>query len=559
MATGYSIATKITAHDAASQVLRNVQASIDKMSKSASRASDVSSSMWSRMKAFAGGNLLASGIQASFSKITSGIRGVFEAAIDMENSVANFIPKFGGSAEKATDFVKKLNAEAAATPFQFEHLAKVSDMLMGFGVATDQTVIPAMRMLGDIAGGNADKFNSIALAYSQVMAAGKANMQDMNQLINAGVPILGELAKMYGVNVGQIRNMISSGRVSSEEIEKAFKRMTSAGGMFYKGMEIQSQTFSGKLSTLKDNIKLTAAAVGGPLLDAMKPFVDKIIEFAAKVRDFTEKNGPAIRNFANRVVTAFKNIIGIVSPVFDRIFSAIGKAVEKFGGLDAIISLVEDAFRTAWQVVEQGYAILDGLLAPIGGVSGALSGLLQIVRDLLDGINDLLMALQQGADMLEGVLGLGAGGYASLNRTHAYQNWVQAERQARGMTPEKIAAMPAKERANYELSQKVLRGDWEKNKDKPMEFWSNRTVRSIGVEEQGTSKPKMQGDAMSLMKIMQENSRSNIQDLTKKILENKNTLDVQINVNQDGKVVSTTATPGRAQGTRFNLQTRTNP
>jgi len=69
----------------------------------------------------------------------------------------------------------------------------------------------------------------------------------------------------------------------------------------------------------------------------------------------------------------------------------------------------------------------------------------------------------------------------------------------------------------------------------------------------------MQGDAMSLMKIMQENSRSNIQDLTKKILENKNTLDVQINVNQDGKVVSTTATPGRAQGSRFNLQTRTNP
>ena len=64
---------------------------------------------------------------------------------------------------------------------------------------------------------------------------------------------------------------------------------------------------------------------------------------------------------------------------------------------------------------------------------------------------------------------------------------------------------------------------------------------------------------MSLMKIMQENSRSNIQDLTKKILENKNTLDVQINVNQDGKVVSTTATPGRAQGARFNLQTRTNP
>lgn len=36
-------------------------------------------------------------------------------------------------------------------------------------------------------------------------------------------------------------------------------------------------------------------------------------------------------------------------------------------------------------------------------------------------------------------------------------------------------------------------------------------------------------------------------------------LNVDINVNQDGKVVSTTATPGRAQGTRFNLQTRTNP
>ena len=41
-----------------------------------------------------------------------------------------------------------------------------------------------MSMLGDIAQGNADAMNSIAMGYAQMSSAGKVNLQDIRQMIN---------------------------------------------------------------------------------------------------------------------------------------------------------------------------------------------------------------------------------------------------------------------------------------------------------------------------------------------------------------------------------------
>ena len=88
-----------------------------------------------------------------------------------------------GSAEKAADVVERLRTMGASTPFEMADLASVTQMLRQCGFAADDA-IERMSMLGDIAQGNSEAMNSIAMGYAQMSSAGKVNLQDIKQMIN---------------------------------------------------------------------------------------------------------------------------------------------------------------------------------------------------------------------------------------------------------------------------------------------------------------------------------------------------------------------------------------
>ena len=72
-------------------------------------------------------------------------------------------------------------------------------------------------------------------------------------MINQGFNPLNEISKMTGKSVAQLKEEMSKGAISAEMVAAAFEHATSEGGQFYNSMEAQSKTFSGQLSTLKDN------------------------------------------------------------------------------------------------------------------------------------------------------------------------------------------------------------------------------------------------------------------------------------------------------------------
>jgi len=250
----------------------------------------------------------------------------------IEDAIAAFQPIVGGI-ENAKKAVDDLNKTAASTPFQFETLANASQLLLGFGAATQEELIPTIRMLGDTAGGNAERLSGIALAFSQIKAGGKATMQDINQLINNGVPILGELADMWGVTVGQAREMVSQGKATGEEVTKAFKKMTSEGGRFFRGMEIASKTFSGKLSTLKDNINLTAGAIGTAFMPKLKGGTDRLILIAGKVREWTNTNRELIAQKVDAFIAKVKSIFEAMRPGLNALIQTLKNLISIFANL----------------------------------------------------------------------------------------------------------------------------------------------------------------------------------------------------------------------------------
>lgn len=157
-----------------------------------------------------------------------------------------------GSAEKAAEVVDRLRVMGAETPFEMVDLASTTQLLMQYGFTADEA-IDRMRMLGDIAQGNANAMNSIALGYAQMSSAGKVNLVDIKQMITAGFNPLQEISERTGESMASLYDRISKGTMTVEEITESMRHATSEGGKFFQSMEKQSQTLNGQLSTLKDN------------------------------------------------------------------------------------------------------------------------------------------------------------------------------------------------------------------------------------------------------------------------------------------------------------------
>lgn len=156
-----------------------------------------------------------------------------------------------GSAEKAKAVVEDLQKTAAETPFEMPQLAETTQLLMNYGLTADDS-ISKMKMLGDIAQGDADKLSRIAMAYGQMSSAGKVSLEDIKQMIEAGFNPLQEISETTGESMASLYNRISKGTITIDEITDSMIRSTSEGGKYFGSMSAQSETLDGRMSTLGD-------------------------------------------------------------------------------------------------------------------------------------------------------------------------------------------------------------------------------------------------------------------------------------------------------------------
>lgn len=231
----------------------------------------------------------------------------------VENAEAAFTPLLGGAA-KAKELVDALNQTAASTPFQFETLADSAGQLLPVMNGDIERTIKTLRMLGDTAGGNAQKLDSITRGFTKAMLKGKVDMEALNMIAEAGVPIFDDLAAVMGKKVNDsFFKMISAGKVTTTQLTAAFEKMTGEGGKFFQGMDIASQTVSGRWSTLMDNISLTAAELGSVLAPTIKELIQQATTIAQRVREWVKQNRALIESkFLEGVEAAKDALLGLV-------------------------------------------------------------------------------------------------------------------------------------------------------------------------------------------------------------------------------------------------------
>ena len=164
---------------------------------------------------------------------------------------------------------------AQRTPLTFQGVESAAQMLKGFGLAASD-IIPTLERMGDVARGNDETMQRLALAYGQALAQGKVLTRDLYQFVNAGVPIFDALAQVMGKSVEQVQALVADGKVGFPEIEKALKALTEEGGQFNGMMEKAAETFEGRLSIATDTWKALLGTIGRDVLPTLKQGLDEL-------------------------------------------------------------------------------------------------------------------------------------------------------------------------------------------------------------------------------------------------------------------------------------------
>lgn len=158
-----------------------------------------------------------------------------------------------GNKDKADALFFSIRKFAVETLLQLNDLASAAQTMMGFGIGSDD-ILANLKALGDVAMGDSQKFQSLALAFSQTSAAGKLMGQDLLQMVNAGFNPLEQMSKTTGKSIAALKDEMSKGAISADMVRQAFIDATSEGGKFNGMLEAQSKTMAGAYSNLQGAI-----------------------------------------------------------------------------------------------------------------------------------------------------------------------------------------------------------------------------------------------------------------------------------------------------------------
>lgn len=322
--------------------------------------------------AVTGAALALKGLQAVWTEAQA---AVGEAA-NRETMQTAFIPLLG-SAKAAKDRMAELADFAAKTPFQLPGIAAASRTLEAL---TDGVLSTGdgLTLVGDVAAAFNQPIEEIAVHIGRLYSG-----LDSGRPVGEAMQRLQELGAITPDVRSRLEKLQAEGKKGSEVWQVAADDLARFSG----GMELQSKTWDGKISTLSDNWAKVRAQFGEPIMDALKPLLDDgigtIESMASKAREIGETIAYAMRfmiesfkqgeawNLAKLGLTlAFQESVNFLWRVLMGVCEAIPQyLVQAFKTGVQILDILTDA--SFWSIV--GNAFVGVMRTAVNGILALLS------------------------------------------------------------------------------------------------------------------------------------------------------------------------------------------
>ena len=280
-----------------------------------------------------------------------------------------------GTQEKANKMLQDIQKFAKDTPFEQMGVEAMATQLHNAGFE-GQALFNQISKFGDLAGAfgiQSDSLQEMVRQYAQVKQAGIAYTEDLNILQDRGIPIYKALAEELGINTADVKKWASEGKISSDIYQSALDNL--AKGV-EGGMAKMSKSFSGQLSTMKDNFEQMAGTLSKPIFDFLAEQLTKIMPFIEAVSSSLSENGlmGTIQRFAPGIMPYIESAISI----FDNLKNAVKRILDAITGFwnehsswlmplisfvwDFICNVISNAINAIASVIEAGLGVIDGII-----------------------------------------------------------------------------------------------------------------------------------------------------------------------------------------------------
>lgn len=338
---------------------------------------------------------------ALFETVKSTFTGLWNSTIGMNASMEqyrNTLTIVQGSAEKANETLEWATKFAAATPYEIPELVEATTRLEAYGLTAQ-----------DVLGTTGDMASAMGKPLMQaVEAIADAQTGELERLKEFGITKQMLIDQAAEMGLGEVVN--AKGQITNQEAlnEALFALMNDR----YEGaMEIQSTTFTGMISNIKDSMGQMASALSQPIFDSLKGGLESVVPVmgaftqvvqgdwaGAKetlVDAFGEDTALQIENAFLKIFRVFhelKEFVISLYPVWDNL-----KAI--FISLLPIFGQVGGAIAVVWNVISENLPPVLDLITKFAAIIVGWEGFIPIILGLVGGI----VAFKTGISVINGV------------------------------------------------------------------------------------------------------------------------------------------------------------
>lgn len=348
-------------------------------------------------------NAAIQGLSASFGVLKSAgvdYNGLLEqtriAFTTMLAPVVNGFKDMTAGASASFAMMQNLREFAAKTPFEFPELVKNTQRLLAMGFAAEE-VIPQLEAIGNVSaayGKGTEGISRMTLALGQMSAATVVHKEDLNQLIDVGVPVWDILSAKTGKNAQELQDLVSQGQISSDFFISAFNEW--ANSNFGDMMAQQAKTFSGALSNVQDALRDTIAGAAEPFFNRMRDGMVALGDFlgSAGFKLWASAAAAAMESAGQ----AFDGLLASLAPVGSAIADVFAKLSEGdvAGAMASLGKSVQDGLGAAMEIINRFGEGMFGagwnLITELGsGIAGAFGDVIDVVADGLASLAAMLI------------------------------------------------------------------------------------------------------------------------------------------------------------------------
>lgn len=225
------------------------------------------------------------------------------------------------SMEQGKAIVSSIQGTKAAGLFDNQELLDSGRLLFKGGVAAVD-LAGKTDQLAKIAIGTSSELGDLARIYQQGANSGSFGQDKVNQLAERGIAIYEGLTHATGKSGGELKKMISDGKIGIAEMDSALAYLTTGTGYYANALVDLGSTTSGMLSQIKNNLMQALGTIMGAGNEARKPFMQMLVGWSESIKTNVSAVLPVVNQFLSAIQGIFSSLYSVATTTFTGIFGA---------------------------------------------------------------------------------------------------------------------------------------------------------------------------------------------------------------------------------------------